>query len=67
MKKLIFIVILILLFSCEKPACKTCVTTRYNSGASIGVEIARWVECDLSEYVEPHPPYNFPLIITTCK
>jgi len=69
MKKLLFILSLVILFSCEKPKCATCVTIRYESAASIGVETARWVECDLREYIEFNqlPPYTFPLTITECK
>lgn len=67
MKKLIFFLSLIMFFSCEKDECKTCVTTYYASGASIGVELNKWVECDMREIVEQYPPYNFPLTITKCK
>lgn len=64
MKKLILFLFLVVLFSCEKQHCKTCIIYYYQTHESKPIEYKKYIDCDKS--IVSQIPDKFPAYVRIC-
>jgi len=70
MKKLLFLLLITILLSCEKEHCKTCTAIYYTNSVQKGVVLDSWIECKPIEFetkIYEIYPIPYPITVVTCK